>query len=574
MCMTPLPLGTDDFRKLREGNFYYVDKTLMIQDFLTYKNEVALITRPRRFGKTLNMTMLQEFFDLTKNSQDLFSGLNIMETTYANQINTKPAIYLTFKNCTGETINDLCVSLAQAMKEEYFKYEDQFKGKIDKTSNQYHGFYQTYEMLKEVRMIIKEDGTKTYHFDWLLLQYSLIELIKAVSVFYQQQPILLIDEYDQPLIEAHQNGFRESFLSHFYTTFFGSALKSNRYLGQALLTGIQRVAKESIFSKLNHFVVYAVTNKKYSSYFGLTEDETKAALENIGMTLTEDIKRYYDGYLIGDLNIYNPWSVLSYLDEQILKPYWVNTSTNRLIKEAIPNAEGDFKEAFEILILNEEVEVSVSLEASFMELAASQTLWGLLVNSGYLTITKNYRSSFKRVKIPNEEVKEEFRTIVALYTRLNVDRLNEMFNALIEQRMEQFLKVYQKLVYDHVSAHDVKQKGEKQPYHLENSYHMLFLGMAISTSGMYKTTSNLESGDGRSDIIMESLQPHLRQHLIIEFKQGEDVKKLKQAALNQILEKKYYIKLSGKVLCVGLAHNVKKCELIYKEIIVDSYGHV
>lgn len=563
-----LAIGMDDFRKIREGKYYYIDKTRMIQDFLEYKNEVALITRPRRFGKTLNMTMLREFFDLTRNSKAIFSGLNIMNTAYAEQINTRPVIYLTFKNGTGVTINDLCVSLAQAVKEEYFRYEALFQGKADRADNHYYTFYETYEMLKEVRVLVKEDGSKKYHFDWALLQSSLTELTKAVSFFYKQKTLLLIDEYDQPLIEAHQNGFRESFSNHFYATFLGGALKGNAYLGQALLTGIQRVVKESVFSKLNHFRVYPVTSKKYAPYFGLTAGETRQLLLDYNQELDEEIKAYYDGYCFGGMSIYNPWSMLSYLDEEALKPYWLNTSTNGLIKEAITKASRDFQDNFEKLILNEEVRVSANLETAFVELATPQTLWGLLINAGYLTISKIFPSGATLLKIPNEEVKKEFREIVALYTRLDSNQLNDLFNALIDQDMEEFLRLYQSLVYHYVSVHDIRKSKVDDVKHLENSYHMLFLGMAISVSGMYEITSNLEAGDGRADVIMKSLQPKKRPHILVEFKQGENVNQLKQVALNQIFEKKYYAKLTGHVLCVGIAHHQKKCELMYQEMTV------
>ena len=575
--MIKIATGTDDFRKLREGNKYYIDKTLMIKEFIDYDDEVALITRPRRFGKTLNMTMLREFFDQFKQSAVVFDGLAIMDTEYADQINTRPVIYLTFKNCSGSNIVALKKRLAKAMWDEYNRYLKLLENFADPEDGDYYIFYQVYKMFKEVfrfdEVDEKNNGAEVEDkIDDELLKSSLKELIRVASVFYGKRVLLLIDEYDQPLIEAHEGGFRENFSKDIYADFLGDALKSNDFLGQALLTGIQRVAKESIFSKLNNFTVYPVTDEIYAPYFGLTEAETKVALEAVGLALTDEVKSYYDGYVMGGVCVYNPWSILKYMRKKKLEPFWVKTSTNRLIKETIPTADADFKEAFEQLILDGEVEVSVNLEASFLELATTRTLWGLLINSGYLTVIKEYRSSFKRIIIPNEEVKEEFREIVATYTRLNADRLDEMFNALFDGRMDHFLKVYQKLVYDYLSVHDIKkQTGQALP---EASYHNFFLGMAISTEGMYESTSNLEAGDGRGDITMISLQPNLRPHIIIEFKRGEDVEKLRQEALDQIFEKKYYIKLSGRVLCVGIAHNKKKCEIVSKEISADEFGEI
>ena len=574
MNMITLPIGIDDFRELRMRNNYYIDKTLMIRDFIQYDNKAALITRPRRFGKTLNMTMLREFFDITKESIAIFEGLAIMETEYAAQINTKPVICLTFKSCSGTTIDDLKDSLASQMFQEYDRFAVQFEGKLDTKRAIYFAFHQTYETLKEVLKVRPKHERHISQVDTRLFRKSLTTLTQAVSTFYNQHPILLIDEYDQPLINAHDMGFREEFSKTIYADFLGEALKGNEYLGQNLLTGIQRVAKESIFSKLNNFAVYSVTSKKYATYFGLTETEVKEVFKAREMNFNHDIKRYYDGYLMGGIGIYNPWSILSYLDEGDLKPYWANTSTNGLIKEAIPQADKGFHHDFERLIVDEEIRVSSNLETSFVELATPQTLWGLLVSAGYLTVTKVFPSGATMVKIPNEEVKKEFREIVATYTRVSPNQLEDVFNALIDQDMEEFLRLYQMLVYDYVSFHDIKSGDEGNSKHLENSYHMLFLGMTFSVSGLYEITSNLEAGHGRGDIIMKSLQPELRPHFIFEFKQGENVEKLKQKALEQIFENKYYVKLTGNVLCIGLAHNMKACELIYEEIFVNEYGEI
>ena len=263
-----------------------------------------------------------------------------------------------------------------------------------------------------------------------------------------------------------------------------------------------------------------------------------------------------------------------------------------MIKEAIPKADKGFHVNFERLILDKEIRVSSNLETAFVELATPQTLWGLLVNAGYLTVTKVFPSGATRVKIPNGEVKKEFREIVAAYTRVQTNQLEDLFNALIDQEMEEFLRLYQVLVYDYVSYHDVKDGEKTSSKHLENSYlakgisstnpsqtqevelYMLFLGMSISVSGMYEITSNLESGQGRGDIVMKSLQPELRPHIIVELREGDNVEKLKHVALKQIFEKKYYMKLRGSVLCIGLAHSMKECELMHQEIVVNEYGEI
>ena len=561
----PLAIGIDDFREIRENDYYYIDKTLMIQDFLTYKNKVALITRPRRFGKSLNLSMLREFFDLNSDSKDIFSRLKIMETEHVKQMNTRPVIFLSFKNCNGSNEVKMKNSLARTMMEVYMDYEDLFDDSVSKNSNAFLAFYKTCDELKKVLEPLPKGEEEKSKVDDDLLKASLKTLTKAVCIFHAQPPLLLIDEYDQPLIKAHEKGFREAFSGDIYANFLGSALKGNPFVGQSLLTGIQRVVKESIFSEVNNFRLYTVSSLKYAEYFGLTVVETKQTLMDYGQDLNTEIQSYYDGYRFGSINIYNPWSILSYIDEGLLKPYWVNTSTNKLIKEAIPKAGKEFTDSFEVLIKNGEVKVAVNLEASFIELAASETLWGLLVNSGYLSIAKDFPSGSKLLVIPNTEVKEELRKIVAIYTRISTNTLNELFDNLIDQDMDGFLKAYQKLVDAHVSYFTVKAPEADSS---ENSFQMLFLGMAISTSGMYDITSEMENGDGRCDVMMKSLQPDLRPHIIIEFKYGENLEKLKQEALDQIFDTRYYAKLSGKVLCVGIAHNKKRCAMTYKEITV------
>ena len=574
-----LPIGRDNFRNLRTGTKenYYVDKTLMIKDFIDYNNAVSLITRPRRFGKTLNMTMLRDFFDIEQDSSEIFAGLNIMKTEYADQINTRPVIFLTLKNCSGENIGEMSIALAKSIRNEYFKYNGIFT-KSEKQSDDYYTFYKTYKMLREVCEEVTSDDMgvvqKIYKVDRTLLKSSLTELIKSVCTYYNKKPLLLIDEYDQPLIKAHEMGYREKFSKGIYANYLGSALKGNDYLDQALLTGIQRVAKESIFSEVNNFIVYTVLDNEYASYFGLSTDETRELLEYYSLELNKEVTAYYDGYSFADAEVYNPWSILSYAHKKRLQSYWVNTSTNGLIKEAIPKADKGFHLDFERLILDKEIRVSSNLETAFVELATPQTLWGLLVNAGYLTVTKVFPSGATRVRIPNEEVKKEFREIVSAYTKVQVNQLEDLFNALIDQEMEEFLRLYQMLVYDYVSYHDVKDGEKTSSKHLENSYHMLFLGMSISVSGLYEITSNLEAGQGRGDIIMKSLQPKLRPHIIVELKEGDNVAKLKQEALDQIFKKKYYVKLRGQVLCIGLAHSMKECELVHREIMVNEYGEI
>ena len=545
-----LPIGEDDFRTVIEEDYYYVDKTLLIKDFLVYKNKVALITRPRRFGKTLNMTMLRDFFDITQDSQKIFEGLKIMMTKHADRINSIPVVYLSLKNCIGKTVDDLESLFAEEVRREYVKHE-LYLMDVDKTDKRYSRYFKVLDILENEKE--GEDRNKHIQKNLVFLQNSLSYLIEALYTYYNVRPIVLIDEYDNPIIEAHQLGFRKEFTS-FFSTFLTTALKGNPYVAQALLTGIQRVAKESIFSKLNNVTVYNVLDEKYAEYFGLTEAETRILLDYYGLDLNDDVKQYYDGYSFAGLEIYNPWSLLSYAQKKILKNYWTKTSTNVLVKESVLTASHDFHRAFEKLIRNEKVIVIMNLEASFAELPRTDTLWGLFVNAGYLTVIhEDYELNRFTIRIPNREIVTEFKEIVSEYTKLSSQMLMEMLVALMDVDMDEFLAIYQELVLESTSYHDAK----------ENAYHMLMLGMVMQLRELYEITSNIEAGEGRCDIRMKS-KCASRPHIILEFKQGKDVSKLKHKALDQIEEKQYYVGLTGDVLCVGIAHFKKKCEIVHE----------
>ena len=537
-----LPIGNDDFRKLRENNAYYVDKTLMIRDFIEMQDEVALIARPRRFGKTLNMTMLREFFDINRDSRDIFKGLAIMDTEYASQMNTRPVIYLTLKDCKAMHASDLLILLKQELYREYLRYEKLLRGSWDEGSYEYSDFYQMIENLRN------PDAPSVSYIS------ALQDLTKAAEQFYHIAPILLIDEYDQPIMSSYEFGYHEE-VGTFFSNFYGKALKGNPYLGQALITGIQRVVKESIFSQLNNPKVYTVLHKQYDSYFGLTAEETRTLLHEYDLELNIEVIKKYDGYRIGTKEMYNPWSVLNYADNGFLDNYWINTSSNFLIRQALKRVDKRFWESFDVLASGEETTVWLTLETSYAERDSNYSLWGLLVNAGYLTVTRRIDSRSAIVKIPNEEVMAEFQMLVSEIAGIEGLDLQQMFDALLKKDMERFLNLYQDIVISCTSYMDAK----------ENAYHMLFLGMCITLRGVYKVTSNIESGYGRSDITLHSLSSdHIS--VIVEFKQGEDIERLKEEALQQILDNRYYTGMTGEILCVGLAHDKKQCSMAYKTL--------
>ena len=538
-----LAIGIDDFRRIREEDYFYIDKTLLIRDFLTYKKYVSLITRPRRFGKTLNMTMMREFFDISKDSKDIFKGLDIMNTEFAKQMNTVPVIYLTFKNCSGSNPEALKESLAKAVWEEYMRYAGLFGTTVDKEDDHFYKFYLTYQKLRE------EAITDS------ILESSLSRLMRAVYAFYGKRPIVLIDEYDHPLIKSYEKGFYDKF-SDLYTNFLGEALKGNEFLGQALLTGIQQIAKESIFSELNNFLVYTSLSKQYAAYFGMQKNEVKKMLSYYKMELTEDISTFYNGYVFGDVEIYNPWSLLSYLDAGTLKPYWRNTSTNTLVRALIKDADHDFMGSFERLLIAGEVKVAVNLEASLQKHSSPRVLWGMFVNTGYLTIIRESSHGMNILRIPNMEAKEEIRRMIASYTRLSNEKLSDLFVASISNDINAFVKVLQNLVCDYDGIYKF----------YEDNYRMLFLGMAASVTGFYRFLHYPQLGSTVSGFALQSMNPDLRPSLLVEMRKGDDVENLKQDALAEILHGRYYTGLEGKVLCVGLARNERTCEIAVKRI--------
>lgn len=544
--MKKLTIGIDNFKKIRESGRYYIDKTLMIKDFIQLGDEVALITRPRRFGKTLNMTMLREFFDITADSRAIFDGLAIMDTEHAREINSRPVIYLSFKDCKARTAESLLFSISNVLLDQYAKYYAILKGNVDESKPCFYTFFIIYEKL--LNRIATTD----------FLEISITTLEQTLTEFYKITPIVLIDEYDQPIISSYTNRYHDE-LKDFFAGLYGAALKGQDCMHQALLTGIQRVVKESIFSQLNNPSVYTVADEQYSNYFGFTERETSELLESNELALNEKVKQKYDGYVIGGNEIYNPWSVLNYARSGKLENYWVNTSTNALVRESLESANEYFYKDFDKLVKDGVAEVAADLSCSFIELRHNDSLWGLLINSGYLTIVEQTDDMFMKVRIPNGEVRSEFVKIVADRARVSSQDLQKMFRYLLRKDIDSFVSVYQELVISCTSYHDAK----------ENAYHMLFLGMCISLKDLYKITSNIESGLGRSDIRMESLDK-TRPHIVIEFKQGEGIEGLKDDALKQILDNQYYAPLQGEILCIGIAHDKKRCAVAHEMIFAKS----
>lgn len=536
-----IPLGVVDYETLKNQNYFFIDKSMMIYDFLMRKSTVTLITRPRRFGKTINMSMMSSFFDITKDSKEIFKDTKIVETEYISEMNQYPTIFISFANAKNDKWN-VVKEIKLQLRKEYDRYAHVFEQKMTVfEQNEYESLVQG--------LMTKNDGILDNIID------ALSFLMERLEKYYHKKVMVFIDEYDTPFIEAHVGGYYEE-LRGGLSSLLHNALKTSTSLHYAMMTGIQRVAKENIFSDLNNLVVCTVKDPEYSQYFGFTEEETKQTLEYYDLSLNDEVKSMYDGYHFGEHDIYNPWSILNYASRKVLEPYWVNTSSNTMIKKAISSSDEAFERGYEELIRNGKLETTVKMDTSFFEVNNTENLWGLLVNAGYLTLHKtiSIQDSLYIIKIPNQEVQLEFRKLTAYHLKATETDLTVLFNSLKCCRKEDFEDRYRKILLTLPSYHDLKD---------ENSYHMMLLGMCAWLSNEYEVISNREVGKGKCDIILKSKKSQIS--YILEFKytndSSVDLKQLAKSAIDQIDSRRYDSELSGTVIHIGLAHYQKNVEI-------------
>ena len=536
-----IPLGVVDYETLKNQNYFFIDKSMMIYDFLMRKSTVTLITRPRRFGKTINMSMMSSFFDITKDSKEIFKDTKIVETEYISEMNQYPTIFISFANAKNDKWN-VVKEIKLQLRKEYDRYAHVFEQKMTVfEQNEYESLVQG--------LMTKNDGILDNIID------ALSFLMERLEKYYHKKVMVFIDEYDTPFIEAHVGGYYEE-LRGGLSSLLHNALKTSTSLHYAMMTGIQRVAKENIFSDLNNLVVCTVKDPEYSQYFGFTEEETKQTLEYYDLSLNDEVKSMYDGYHFGEHDIYNPWSILNYASRKVLEPYWVNTSSNTMIKKAISSSDEAFERGYEELIRNGKLETTVKMDTSFFEVNNTENLWGLLVNAGYLTLHKtiSIQDSLYIIKIPNQEVQLEFRKLTAYHLKATETDQTVLFNSLKRCKKEDFEDRYRKILLTLPSYHDLKD---------ENSYHMMLLGMCAWLSNEYEVISNREVGKGRCDIILKSKKNQIS--YILEFKytndSSVDLKQLAKSAIDQIDSRRYDSELSGTVIRIGLAHYQKNVEI-------------
>ena len=540
--MKRLAIGIDDFRKIIKEDCYYVDKTKFIEAVLEDASNVKLFTRPRRFGKTLNMSMLKYFFDVreSEENRELFNGLDIEKSKYIDEQGKYPTILISLKSIKYETWEE---SL------------EQLKSLI---SNLYNEFEYIRESLNESEIELfndiwfkKENGEYAN---------SLKNLTSFLYKYYKKEVILLIDEYDIPLITAHKYGYYNEIIN-FYKIFLGEALKTNQYLKMGVLTGIIRVIKTGIFSDLNNLKVYSILEKKYSEFFGFTEEEVKKALQyfNIEEELT-NVKYWYDGYKFGNSELYNPWSIINFLDGRELKNYWVGTSENFLIKNILENSTSRTNEILEKLFNEEEVEEAITGTSDLSILMDSKEVWELLLFSGYLTVKEKIDEDIYSLKLPNMEVKKLFKKEF-INVHFGISLFRKTMEALKSLKFNDFEKYFQEIMLKSTSNWDTSK---------EAFYHGLSLGMLSYLDNDYYVTSNFEAGFGRYDVVLEPKNKNNRA-FILEFKVTDDenkLEKLSEEVIKQIEEKRYDINLKSRgikeITFVGIAFYGKKLKVSYK----------
>lgn len=550
-----LPKGISDFSALIK-NCYYIDKTKLIEDLLVEATGVALFTRPRRFGKTLNMSMLKYFFDVenAEENRKLFKNLYIEKSPLFSGQGKYPVIFISLKDFNPNTAEEMNEDITDFISELFKKYKFLLE-KIDKYD------FGKFELILTKKLKINE------------LRKSLKFLSELLYKYYNKKVIILIDEYDSPLISAYEHNYYDEAIN-FFRTFFSSALKDNEYLQMGVMTGILRVAKEGIFSGLNNLIVYSILNDKYSSYFGLEEKEVEEMLKYYGMDYKlAEVKDWYDGYKFGNSEVYNPWSIINYVANKELKPYWTNTSSNVLIKSMLNEASHNGSEVFDDLekLFNGEFLNKLILEGSdFTSLSDVERIWQLLLFSGYLTVAEKITYAEYKLKIANREVYSFFKELfinnfLGYSNTLRVYNLVRFLDKEDAESLKKFEQSIQEVFLNSVSFYDIEKETEKY-------YHIFMLGLLASLEDKYYLSSNRESGLGRYDILLEPRNKN-KAGYVLEFKTAnsdEEMEKKVNEAVKQIQDNKYYSELKrrnvSKVIGLGIVFYGKKVKMLSKEI--------
>ena len=557
-----LPIGREDFKEIRENDFYYVDKTKYIEELLLDGTQVKLFCRPRRFGKTLSMSTLRYFFDIKNGEENrkLFDGLYISNSPLMSEQGKYPVIFISMKGVTGHTwkssFSDIKLKIKELFKD-YSYLVDSFD-KYDKLD------FEKY--ILDIESLEEADLKKSLHI-----------LTKLLCKYYNQKVILLIDEYDSPILSAVEKGYYTE-MKDFLRAFYGDALKTNEYLQMGVLTGIIRVTQAGIFSDLNNIENYTILKKSYSQYFGLLEEEVEEALKYYGIEYKlDEVRAWYDGYNFAGTEVYNPLSILKYIKEKELESYWINTSGNALIMEIIANSDDRVIKDLEKLFEEKELETVVDLELDMGKSLLESDIWSLMLSSGYLTIKEKIDRKNYIIKIPNKEIRTFFKDAFIKMVFKGTRYVEDVKRALLTKDLESFEIAFQNMVLESISFHNTtlnmrKEEGKEvdELSYSEVPYQMFMLGFLTSMQDKFFVTPEQESGLGRADILLEPKNKNGVGY-ILEIKaarKNNRISNLAKRAHKQIDSKIYETELRKRgvvdIVKIGIAFRGKEVEFHYE----------
>ena len=542
----PLPIGIDDFKTIIEADYYYADKTKMIESLLDDGAGVTLFTRPRRFGKTLNMSMLNYFFNLKNKEENrkLFENLYISKSKYMNQQGEYPVIYLSFKDI--KALNwEKCYYLTRRLIGYLYNEFEFLREKLNKK-----------DLSDFDKVWLDEEGA-----DW---ENSLKNLLRYLYEYHNKKVVVLIDEYDTPIVSGYNNGYKKEVLD-LYRSLYSTVLKSNMHLQFSVMTGILRIAKEGIFSGLNNLQVYNIFEKNFSEYYGLTEEEVLEGLKYYNLEYEiNDVKDWYDGYQFGNTEVYNPWSIINFLKNGKLKPYWQGTAGNETINELLDRGNKEIFDDLEKLFRKETVYKKIR---DFTEFTADiNEIWELFLYSGYLTTSGKQKDREYPLRIPNREIMEFFEDRFIDRFTGNYQKFSDTIRYLRVGNIEKFGEVLQEEILSSLSYFDT-DKDEKY-------YKVFLIGIFVALMNDYVRLSERESGHGRADLILE---PKKKENpgYIFEFKVAkseEELESYTEEGFEQIKEKKYDTELINRgvteIIYIGLAFYKKKLKMKYENRII------
>ena len=549
-----VPVGIEDFKELIQDEYYYADKTLLIDEMLMNKSKVTLFTRPRRFGKTLNMSMLKYFFDVKDKEENkrLFENLKISNSEYMSEQGKYPVIFISLKDLKGNTWEENFMLIKKHIKNLYMEF---------------------YDLKDNLNPIFKNDFEKIVmekeEADWI---YSLKNLSNYLYEYYGKSVIILIDEYDAPIINAFDKGYYNEAIN-FFQTFYSSALKTNNSLKYGVLTGITRIIKEGIFSGLNNLYVNTILSKDYSEYFGLLESEVIEMLEYFDMKYKiEEVREWYNGYIFGESKVYNPWSIVNYVREKEIKAYWANVSGNTLLENMLDHAGESVYDDLKWFTDGESIEKYISDGTTIKSLLNNDDeIWQVLLYSGYLTkdekqkeidVTSEYTDVYN-LRIPNKEIRKYFGNMFLNRFFGTEVKTNILIKALENGDIKKFEKTLGEIMINMLSHFDLDKEMEK-------IYQVFMIGLVGFLMGKYEIISNDESGYERYDLAMIPIKSNEKAYLM-EFKISKMKKGMEeraQKALKQIDEKKYDTKLKARgiknILKIGVAFYGKEVKVVFK----------